>query len=411
MLAVQPELTTDVGFQLSFLGTAAIVLLTPSLEHRLRWAPRWLREPFAVTCAAQVGTAPIMATGFGVVSPSAPLSNAAVLPLLPALVAGGLLITPLAAVPAVGRVAAVPLAALLKYLEQVAGVLARLPAAAIPVPGFPTWAGAVYYVGAGAMLASARLHGPARRGALLVGVLGPLLVTIGEVEAWVHQPPSATALQVGGGQAVLLRGPSGTVLIDGGPSAPSLEAALGRHLPPWDRRLAAVVVTGPGVGHVGGLRGLPYQVGEVVVADRSLVAGALRDTVLTLVGRGAQLVKLQAGLVAQVAGLALEALAPEPGATDPGQLAVRVRGPSRTFCDLADLDADHQEDAAARLPGPCDAVVVPGQGRSVPVPDLLRRARAQQLVVCDAAGGRLARGFPPGSVVRTSQEGDVLVPL
>ncbi|PZR92487.1 MAG: hypothetical protein DLM67_14870 [Candidatus Nephthysia bennettiae] len=61
MLGWRPELAWDVGFQLSFVGTAAIILLTPSVEHRLPWLPAWLREPFAVTCAAQIGTVPFMA--------------------------------------------------------------------------------------------------------------------------------------------------------------------------------------------------------------------------------------------------------------------------------------------------------------------------------------------------------------
>ena len=292
-----------------------------------------------------------------------------------------------------------------------AALLARLPAASIPVPDFPTWAGVAYYLAVGGVLAGTHFHGRARRAALVVGIAGPLLVTVGEVGMWTHRPPTATALDVGGGQAVLLRGPSGTVLIDGGPSPASLASALGRHLPPWERRLDALIVTAPGMGHVGGLRGLPYTVGEVVVADRSLVAGALRDTVLGLTGRGARLAELRAGLALRIGGLEVQALTPEPGASGGGQLAVRVRGPSHTFCDLADLDADHQLDAAARLPGPCDALLVPGQGQSVPAADVLHRAHPHQLIVSDARGGRLARGFSPGTVERTSQEGDVELPL
>src|SRR5579864_8688036 len=61
MLGWRPELAWDVGFQLSFAGTAAIILLTPSIERRLRIIPHAFREPFAVTCAAQVGTLPMMA--------------------------------------------------------------------------------------------------------------------------------------------------------------------------------------------------------------------------------------------------------------------------------------------------------------------------------------------------------------
>jgi competence protein ComEC len=98
MLAWHPELAWDVGFQLSFAGTAAIILLTPGIERRLPRMPAVLREPFAVTCAAQIGTLPMMATDFHTVSLIGPIANAAVLPLLPALVAAGLALGPLALV-------------------------------------------------------------------------------------------------------------------------------------------------------------------------------------------------------------------------------------------------------------------------------------------------------------------------
>ena len=49
MLGWSPELAWDVGFQLSFAGTAAIILLTPAIARRARFLPHFLREPFAVT--------------------------------------------------------------------------------------------------------------------------------------------------------------------------------------------------------------------------------------------------------------------------------------------------------------------------------------------------------------------------
>jgi len=54
-------------------------------------------------------------------------------------------------------------------------------------------------------------------------------------------------LDVVGGQGILLRTPSGRcVLIDGGTQSSSLMAALGRHLPFWQRTLHAVVATHQG---------------------------------------------------------------------------------------------------------------------------------------------------------------------
>jgi hypothetical protein len=44
-----------VSFQLSFLGTAGIVLFTDPIRARFPWMPGLLAEPFAVTIAAQLG--------------------------------------------------------------------------------------------------------------------------------------------------------------------------------------------------------------------------------------------------------------------------------------------------------------------------------------------------------------------
>jgi competence protein ComEC len=413
MLAWRPDLAWDVGFQLSFAGTAAIVLLTPSIERRLHWLPGWLREPFAVTCAAQVGTVPFMATDFHVLSPIAPVANAAVLPLLPAIVATGLLIAPLAALPEIGRLLALPLTGILAYLEQVATLLARVPAAAIPAPAFPPWSGAAYYAVLGCAVAAARTGGRLRWAAILTGVLVPLAVGAAELAAWARPAPAAIVLAVGGGQAVLLSGPGGYVLVDGGSSPAKLADGIGAHVPPWRHRLEGLVITGPGLGHVGGLAGLSYPADVVVVPEGNPAGSAWRSAALAQVARGARLEARHAGQRLWMAGLEFEVLSPEPRPPAPEQLSLRVRGPGgRTFCDLADLDPDGQTAAAARLSraGRCDALLLPGGGRSAPSSELMNAARPARLVASDA-GGQLARGLPRGILSRTSEEGAIVLPL
>jgi competence protein ComEC len=411
MLAWHPELAWDVGFQLSFFGTAAIVLLTPGIESGLGWLPEWLREPFAVTLAAQVGTVPLMATNFRVLSPAAPLANTAVLPLLPVMVGAGLLIAPLAALPAIGRVAALPVTGLLMYLEQVASLLARVPAAAIPVPAFPAGSGVAYYAALGGAIAAARTRGSLRRVAIAAGVVVPIAVGGAELAAWARPAPAATVLAVGQGQAVLLSGPDGYVLVDGGTSPSRLADELGAHLPPWQRGLAALVITGPGIGHVGGLAGLAYGAGTVLVPEGNPAGSAWRSVALAEAARGAGIRTAHAGQTWRFAGLRLDVLAPEPDAPEPGQVALRVTGPDGgSFCDLADLDPDSQAIAATRLTGACDAVLLPDGGRSAPAPDLVAAGRPRRFVVSDT-GGQLARDLPRAMLARTSEEGAIVVPL
>jgi ComEC/Rec2-related protein len=411
MLAFSPPLALDAGFQLSFAGTAAIVLFQPALERRLSWLPAPVREPFTVTCAAQVGTAPLLATGFGVVSPSAPVANAAILPLLPVCIAGALLLAPLAAVPPVGQLLALPLAATMQFLQQVATLLARVPGAAISTTDLPAWIGAAYYIAIGGALVATHTERTPRRVAVAIAVLGPLLVTLVEVGVWTHPAPSATVLAVGAGQAVLLQGSSGVVLVDGGPQPATLAPELGGHLPPWRHNLDALVLTGGGAGHVGGLAHLPYAVGAVFAPAGGLTGSAWEPAVLNAAAAGAPISTLHAGMSVQSAGLELQVLAPDAGVPlGAGQLALRVVGPSHTFCDLADLDGSAQQEAAGWLRARCDALLVPNQGKALPDPTFLARARPQQLLVSDATGTRLGAGYP-ANVERTSQQGDLQVPL
>ncbi|MDQ6876561.1 MAG: ComEC/Rec2 family competence protein [Candidatus Dormibacteraeota bacterium] len=415
MLAWRPELAWDVGFQLSFAGTAAIILLTPGIERRLPRLPAVLKEPFAVTCAAQIGTLPMMATDFHVLSPIAPLANALALPILPALVAAGLLLGPLSLLPEVARLAAMPLAGLLAYLEQVSYVLARVPAAAIAIPRFPTWAGLGYYSALGPAIAGAHTNGRRRVVALATAVVAPALIAGAALGLWANVPTQVSVLAVGDGQAVLLRGPQGAILIDSGPSPQKLKDELGAQLPPWQSKLEGIVITAPTLGHVGGFPGLDRTAISVLVPDAQLTGTAWRTAALEAVARGANITPMRAGSSIRIAGFTLEALAPEPGT--PGDvvgaayLALRAVSPSgRSFCDLSDLDVDGQTLAAARLKGQCTYLLIPSAGRSLLSPELESAAGQGVQLVASRAAGRLARGFSP-TVLRTDQEGTITLPM
>jgi competence protein ComEC len=414
MLGWRPELAWDVGFQLSFAGTAAIILLTPGIERRLPWMPQFVREPFAVTCAAQVGTLPMMATDFHLLSPVGPVANAIVLPVLPALVVAGLVLGPLSVLPDLARVVAIPVAGVLAYLEQVAYLLARVPAAAVSIPRFPDWAGLAYYAGIGPGIAAGHARGRARRIALLSAVGAPVLIAATAIAMWMEEPAQASVLAVGTGQAVLLRGPGGTILIDAGPSPGRLQDDLGQLIPPWQRRLNAIVVTAPTRGHVGGFAGFDRAVDAVLLPDVQFPGTVWRTTALEAAARGARVERLLAGEAVAIAGFRLEVLAPESGA--PGEvigaadLGLRVVSPSgRSFCYLSDLDVDAQAVAAARLRGTCTYVLLPNGGQTALSVDM-NQAIGQPELLASLASGRLAAGLPP-TVLRTDQEGTITVPM
>jgi competence protein ComEC len=416
MLGWHPELAWDVGFQLSFAGTAAIILLTPTIERRLRFMPAVLREPFAVTCAAQVGTLPMMATDFHVLSPVAPLANALVIPILPALITAGLALGVLAAVPEVARVTAIPITGLLAFLEQVAYILARVPAAALPIPRFPTWAGLAYYSAIAPGIAAEQLDGRRRKLALATAVLAPAVIAAAALGMWANAPPQAIVMAVGDGQAVLMKSPQGAILIDGGPSPSRLKDELGAQLPPWETKLDAVAITAPTLGHVGGFTGFDRPIAQVLLPNANLSGTAWRTAALEATARRAAIVRLTARETLAIAGFEIKVLAPERSA--PGDqvgaayLALRVKAPDgRTFCDFSDLDLDAQAIAATRLDGPCTYLLLPSGGRSRLSPDLARAAMTPTTqLVASRAAGRLANGFPP-NVLRTDQEGTITLPM
>jgi len=416
MLGWHPELAWDVGFQLSFAGTAAIILLTPAIARRFAFLPHVLREPFAVTCAAQVGTLPMMATDFHVLSPVAPIANALTLPILPALVTAGLFLGATSFLPDAARIMAIPITGLVAYIEQVAFVLAKVPVASIPIPTFPTWIGLAYYSALAPALAGAKASGHSRKLAFTLAVAAPACISIAALLMWSSSPPQAIVLNVGDGEAVLLRSPQGTVLIDGGPSPAKLSDGLGAQLPPWQRTLDALIITAPGLGHTGGLAGFDRSAQTVIVPNVRLTGSAWRTAALEQAARGAQIEAVRAGVAVRIAGFTIQVLAPERGApgdiTGAADLAFRAVAPDgRSFCDLSDLDSDAQTVAAARLTGPCSNLLRPVGGRSALSPGMERAAvdSTTQLIASRGAG-RLANGFPP-TVLRTDQEGAITMPL
>ena len=93
MLMLHPLSLFDIGFQLSFLAVLSILIWYPVFEggipqsflmsHRL---VRWLWSLLAVSCAAQLGTAPLIAYYFGRFSSLFLITNLVVLPFAPLII-------------------------------------------------------------------------------------------------------------------------------------------------------------------------------------------------------------------------------------------------------------------------------------------------------------------------------------
>lgn len=345
MTAWNPHLLWDKGFQLSFAATAGLLLYTEPLERVLREALTRVTsadraqqivgavsEALLVTIASLLTTAPVLLGFFGRLSPVTLVSNLLILPAQSyvMLVGGlatmvGLILQPL------GRVIGWVAWLFLTYTIEVVRLTAELPAASLVGDG-ESWMVWGYYAALGMAtwwLAQPReerrrLWGCLRAGLTahletkaLVGAAGVLLALA--FFAWRQLPDGRLhvhVLDVGQGDAIFVRTPTGRqVLIDGGPSPSLLLSRLGRRMPFWDRSLDLVVLTHPDEDHITGL---------VRVLERYRVDGVVYREVgcqEAICERWRQLLKDgetmvyggEAGLVMELdQGLKLETLHPGP---------------------------------------------------------------------------------------------------
>lgn len=450
MLGIDPGLIRDPGFQLSFLGTAGILVLADPLAHRIP-GPRLFVEPFAVTVAAQVATLPVMAATFGVVALLGPVANALVLPLLPGLIVlGGAGALAGCVVPAVAW-PLLQLAGLGASLAvAIARVTAAVPGAAVHVAAWPpAWTAAELaalaaaalaasffarrgdlravraevtsprreLVGSGARGAEERMHteaGPhdtSRRRRLALGWTAIAAVVAGCAAGYAVARPDGvlhvTVLSTGASPAVLVRGVDGSLaLIDGGSSPGSLLQALGRQLGPTEHRVDLVVASGGEAAAVAGLAALPghYGVGTVL-ASNALNPGGLR-VVTALLGAGGTTVD-PAARPWTWSGSVWRCLPFRAQAGDRKECAVSVRSATGTLLVLGGAGTGDQEElVAAYGPALGADVVVTEPGGALAMP-LLAAVRPSAIIAPSAPGGQASPAPPGYSVLRTGTDGDL----
>lgn len=83
VVVVRPQIVFSLGLHLSVLATAGIIVLTPLLLRPLRWLPRVVALPMAVTVGAQVAVLPLLVVVFEEASVVAPIANLLAAPAVP----------------------------------------------------------------------------------------------------------------------------------------------------------------------------------------------------------------------------------------------------------------------------------------------------------------------------------------
>lgn len=266
MLASSPLLLFDPGFQLSFVATWSLLYIAPALQTRIP-GPRSLRTLAAMTTAAQVAVLPVLAYHFQQLSLVGFAANLFVVPIVALLVPAGFVISVIGlVVPAAVPLLAWPVRPLLDAVAYLARTFAILPGSAIATfpPGLPAIATFFLLIVVAVEWLRGRLR--LRRETVLTGVTCALAITLWfRVVAGGPSLVTITALDVGQGDALVVRGPSGqTMLIDGGGHLEGHHSEPGgfdvgeRRLVPALRRMRVpridiLVLTHPHEDHVGGL--------------------------------------------------------------------------------------------------------------------------------------------------------------
>lgn len=405
-LVSNPRAAQDAGWQLSFAAVVALLALAPTLRRRLAAAGMTggLGDAIAVTVAATLGTAPLIALHFERLSlvslPANVLAVPAVAPVMwLGTIAGA--VGQLAPGPAhvVGAAAALPLG----YLLWLANSAASLPLAelAVPSPG-PLGALAIYLAAMAVALAWRRLPRARRRGAAALLAVG---MGAGCLALWLDARPPApprdltvSFLAVGQGDATLIQHGASAVLVDTGPPDGGV---LERLHEAGVRRLDLLVLTHDALDHDGAAQSVlgAMPVGLVLDGEEATPHASIR----TLAARAhIRRIASDAGQVLRAGPIELRVLWPRrtpaaPAGAEPNDRATVLHVRDGSFDLLLTADAESNVVAGLELPV-VDAMKAPHHGSDDPgLPGLLARLRPQVAVI--AVGAHNTYGHPAPSTL------------
>jgi competence protein ComEC len=393
LLLIDPFLASEVGFGLSVLATAGILLLAPAWRDALaRWLPRWLAEAVAVPAAAQLACTPLVAAIAGQVSLVAVAANLLAAPAVgPGTVLGlvGGLVT--LVWPPAGRLVGVTAGWCVAWIIEVAQRGAALPTAAVSWGTGPLALALLTVVCVLVAVAAPRLLARRTTGlGCCVLMVGAVLVRV-PTPGWPPHGWLMVVCDVGQGDGLVLSTgiPDTAVVVDAGPDPRPMKACLdGLHV----RRVPLVVLTHFHADHVDGLVGVleGRHVDAVWVSrlqDPPDGVSLVRDDA------AAAGVPVRVAPYAQtrsIGDLTLEPVWPLPDSPTigPGDgstannasvvLLARIQGV--TFFLGGDIEPEGQERLATALPGlHVDVLKVPHHG-----------SRYQDLPFLQSLGARLA---------------------
>lgn len=392
LVATDPGLTSNVGFQLSVAATAGVLV-------GARWPVEGrMARALVITLGAQLAVAPLLLVHFGTVPLLSPIIN---------LVAGPLV----AASTVAGAVGVAGFGFLVGPASWLAGLVMGLARGAAPWPQLEAWE----LVGLLAAVLAFRFVRPLRP-VIAAGAAGVLLMAL--VSPGASLPAGGVVvLDVGQGDAILIHGGGGEfALVDGGPDQTVLLDKLGDY---GVRSLDLVVLTHVHADHATGLTGVARRlvIEEVWADPEPHSTPASRELLDTLTAHRVPVRSPAIGHKRRLGLLELVVEGPMRRYASPNDqsIVLTVRGPRRSMLLSGDIETHAQDDLTHLR---ADVLKVPHQGAGTSDQGWLESVGADMAVI---SVGPNDFGHPvewvveilddQGELLRTDQQGDVVVDL
>jgi competence protein ComEC len=344
MVLMEPTLIRDLGFLLTASATAGVAVLAPEFFRRWTALPAWLSRPLAVSLGAQLGSLPWVLPHFGLLHPTSAILNLVAIPWLAMTLAVSFCWT---AVSLVSRSAASLTLPVLEGLSRPLEWIAEVP----PSP-LLTWPVDLRGIGAVSLAAAlvvffvCGLRASLRSTAMLLA-LGLAVMPLAD------RAVELTMIDVGQGDAFLLRDAGRAILVDGGGWQSAdigqrvLLPALARK---GIRRLEAVVMTHPDLDHCRGLLDIAAYVRVMELWSAPGATGPECPTRLAALP-GVRWRRLWAGESLDLGRWRLRVLHPPPGSSlagNNGSLVVQATALGSSVLLTGDIEARAEREILAR---------------------------------------------------------------
>ena len=404
LLCWDPFLIHVPGFQLSALATIGILVVAPRLMAV--FGKSKLAMAAAVTLGAQLAVAPLIALTFHRFSVIALPANILALPAVaPATVLGFVAALGGSVWPGLGTALTTLARPSLQWMTGVAARFARVPSASVDVPGGTLGVIALLLIAVMPFVAL-RAKRPSRAGPVALAVVF-LATSIVWTRALAEPPLRGlvlTALDVGQGDAWLLRTPSGaTMLVDGGPEAARTLTELRAH---GVRRIDLLVLTHPHADHVEGLPPIVehYPVGRALEPGLDADISALAKFRAALANKGVARDVVRRGAVYRLGETVVEVVGPTTLLTgtdsdlNNNSVVLRIRYGSTCIMMSGEVQEEGQQ---ALLDTPddlhCPVMTVPHHGSKRMLPAYFAAVRPTVAMI--SVGARNDFGHPAGQTI------------